>query len=80
MRRGSVVRLGRVMGRARVVAGLSQLQLAVLLGVGEGTVADWEAGWYWPLDAVVVRWCAAVGVDPQVVVGGGGWGVRAFGG
>lgn len=59
------VPFGEVLKRMRKDAGLTQVQLAAAVGVGQNTVSEWEASAYEPRWSEVVRLAAALGVTPD---------------
>ena len=49
--------------RLREAAGLSQVQLALRLGVSQGTVANWERGFRVPQTGSLIKIASGCGVD-----------------
>lgn len=65
------VKAGKVIRLARLRRGLTQIQLARLLGVKQGTVGAWEIGYSFPRPASVVKLCKVleIQVDDLLKVG-----------
>lgn len=59
-------RLGYAIRRAREQRGLTPPQLAELVGVGRGTINDWESGASVPSMLYLGPLCAALVVDPRL--------------
>lgn len=57
------------MKKARLVADLSQKQVALTLGVSAATVSDWESGKQSPTVANLIRLCALYNVSPNYLLG-----------
>ena len=53
----------------RVMRGLTQSQLASLVGVTQGTVSQWEKGITHPRFAVIPRLASALGVTINDIIG-----------
>lgn len=55
--------------RLRVATGLTQGQLAELLGVSQAAVGRWEAGEFLPKGRYVVKLAGALGIDVSALLG-----------
>ena len=56
--------IGRALAKARVSAGLSQVEIARRIEKGERTVQSWEKGCTSPDSDEIMDWCTACGVSP----------------
>ena len=61
---------GATIAKCREAAGLTQLQLGEKLGVGQSTVAHWEAGRRSPSARLFNPLCVALGVTRQQLLAG----------
>lgn len=57
------------MKKARLLADLSQKQVALILGVSTATVSDWESEKQRPTVANLIRLCALYNVSPNYLLG-----------
>lgn len=56
--------IGKALAKARVSAGLSQVEIARRIEKGERTVQSWEKGCTSPDSDEIMDWCTACGVSP----------------
>lgn len=59
--------IGKALSKARVSAGLSQVEIARRIEKGERTVQSWEKGCTSPDSDEIMDWCTACGVSPITV-------------
>lgn len=59
--------IGKALAKARVSAGLSQVEIARRIEKGERTVQSWEKGFTSPDSDEIMDWCTACGVSPITV-------------
>ena len=59
--------IGKALAKARVSAGLSQVEIARRIEKGERTVQSWEKGCTSPDSDEIMDWCTACGVSPITV-------------
>ena len=78
---GQKLQLGKAIEQARKAMGLSQAQLAQLLGNGAGQshVSAIERGVNTPSVALLLELAAVLQTDPNTLVGWGGAGVKVLG-
>lgn len=55
--------------RLREAAGLSQVQLALMLGVSQGTVANWERGFRVPQTGSLIKIASILGCGVDALLG-----------
>jgi SOS-response transcriptional repressor LexA len=63
---GNPTTLGETIRKLRKMTGLSQKQLAAMLGVDQSTIAYWESGKNFPRHKYLERMAAIFGVSPAV--------------
>lgn len=63
----TAAKIGTALAKARVEAGLSQREMAHLIGMTERTVQNWEKGQSSPDSDEIMDWCTACGVSPITV-------------
>ena len=59
--------IGEALAKARVSAGLSQVEIARRIEKGERTVQSWEKGCTSPDSDEIMDWCTACGVSPIAI-------------
>jgi transcriptional regulator with XRE-family HTH domain len=63
----TAAKIGTALAKARVQAGLSQREIAILIEKNERTVQNWERGQSSPDADEIMDWCTACGVSPITV-------------
>lgn len=63
----TAAKIGAALAKARVKAGLSQREMAILIGKNERTVQNWEKGQSSPDSDEIMDWCSSCGVSPIAV-------------
>ena len=63
----TAAKIGAALAKARVAAGLSQREMAVMIDKNERTVQNWEKGQSSPDSDEIMDWCTACGVSPIAV-------------
>lgn len=63
----TATQIGKALAKARVSAGLSQVEIARRIEKGERTVQSWEKGCTSPDSDEIMDWCAACGASPIAV-------------
>lgn len=59
--------IGEALAKARISAGLSQVEIARRIEKGERTVQSWEKGCTSPDSDEIMDWCTACGVSPIAI-------------
>lgn len=63
----TAAKIGTALAKARIEAGLSQREMAHLIGMNERTVQNWEKGQSSPDSDKIMDWCSSCGVSPIAV-------------
>lgn len=63
----TATQIGKALAKARVSAGLSQVEIARRIEKGERTVQSWEKGCTSPDSDEIMDWCTACGASPIAV-------------